>query len=506
MGKETLFSKNSYDIQLEDIIENKEFNDEAKSLILNILYKIDIAYKDYSKAKYEVKLKNEIISDIIDVINNNCNTIEIVNPKNAKKKFSVDKKKKIIKAFPSEESLLQALYYIKTKDLKRIPNLFNRVIMTAINRGISLNGAEIIRDFNGWSWNNAIDDKVSKYYNIIYQDLLILLGNEALESLAKSDDIRESLSDKLEEIYGSKKTQDLIEKIDICCILIYIVNSKKNQKEVFDFLERQENEFNLIKNKSKYISNITLENNENMKIVSKIENILKSKTLLEKNFSKESTKEKYKTIENYKKHLNKLQSEKLKQINKNTNLINPFEYVKRKGQIEREVELLKYVKKIHGKKDSIYNNIIELQRIVISCFYKKIEVYDLKKELINLIYEIRYYNYLPVEDDKKIKDIKELDVDMRNMQRKLLTKLCDNKVVEVFSKDYNINYTILKYIFLAKMININKILIKLKYKDKKLFMEYYDENALETEVSINFSNDDLNELAKRIDKKIRMFI
>ena len=46
-NKETLFSKNSYDVQFEEVVESKNFNDEAKSLILNILYKIDIAYKGY---------------------------------------------------------------------------------------------------------------------------------------------------------------------------------------------------------------------------------------------------------------------------------------------------------------------------------------------------------------------------------------------------------------------------------------------------------------------------
>ena len=47
-SKETLFSKNNYDIQLEEVLDNKEFNDEAKSLILSVLYKIEESYKDLS--------------------------------------------------------------------------------------------------------------------------------------------------------------------------------------------------------------------------------------------------------------------------------------------------------------------------------------------------------------------------------------------------------------------------------------------------------------------------
>ena len=149
-NKETLFSKNNYDIQIEEILENKDFNDEAKSLILNALYKIDMAYKDYSKIKCSVKLKSEIIEDIIDIIGNNCDSIEIINPDKAKNKFSVDKRKKIIKVFPNEINLLQALYYIRTIDLKKTENIFDKAIMTVLNRGQALNEVEIIRDFNGW--------------------------------------------------------------------------------------------------------------------------------------------------------------------------------------------------------------------------------------------------------------------------------------------------------------------------------------------------------------------
>ena len=505
-NKETLFSKNNYDLQVEEILENKQFNDEAKSLILNILYKIDIAYKDYSRIKYGVKLKSEIIEDIIDILEHNCDVIEIVNPKKAKHKFSVNKKKKIIKVFPNEVSLLQALYYIKTIDLKKNINIFDKAIMTALNKGKALNEVEIIRDFNGWSWNNAIDNKTSKYYNLIYQDLLFLLGNEVLTNILTNDNIRENIINKIEEIYGEKKANDLLEAIEKCCILIYMNKSNKNKKETSEYLVTKEEELKNMSNKSDYIAKITVTNNENMKIVSKIDTILKSKALIQKNFLKKDIKEKYKTIEAYKRYLKKAKKEKLRVINNNTNLINPFEYVKRKKQLEREIQILKDIKKVSERKNAIYTSIIELQRKVISCFYKKIEVYDLKKELVNLIYEVRYYNYLPVEKDMKIKDIKELEVDMRNMQRKLINKLCENKVIEIFANDYNINYAILKYIFVTKMININKIQIKLKKEGKKLFLEYYDEKTIENEFSINFEEDDFNELTKKLDKKIKMFI
>ena len=288
---------------------------------------------------------------------------------------------------------------------------------------------------------------------------------------------------------------------------IYIVyNNEKRKNEVIQYLDERKNELMQITNKSDFISKITIENNNNMKIVSKIENMLKSEALILKKFNKEKIKEKYKTIENYKQTLNKMKNIKTVEINKNSKLLNPFEYVKRKNTIECEIKSLNDIVVLMKNKKSLYNTLISLQRKVITCLYKKIEVYDLKKELVNLIYEVRYYNLLPIEKDKKIKDLKELEVDLRNMQKKLTNKLCENKVVDTFAKDYNINYNIIKYIFITKMTNINKIQLSMIYDNKKLNISYYDENVLEKEEKINFSEDDFNELTKKTNKKMRIII
>lgn len=504
-NKENLFSKNNYDIQLETLLEEKGFDDEAKSIISNIIYRIDNAYKDYFQIKNGVKLKNEIIADVIDCIENNCNKIEIINPEKSRNKFSVDKRKKYIKSFPTEVNLLQALNYIKTPDYKKICNIFEKSIIFVLSKGMAVNAVEIIRDFDGWSWNNVIDSKYSKYYNLIYQNLILLLGENTVTDILNSNNIRETLYDKIDELYGEKKANEVVTKIEKACVLMYMKNSKKNKEEVEKYLETKKKEFYKITNKSEYISKITAENNKNMKFISKIDSILKSTNLLEKRFSKKEIYGKYENIEEYIEYLNKIKNHKLDVIKENKKLINPFEYVKKKNSLENEVKQLNDIKILYSRRNCIFNILVELQRKTISCYYKKIDVYDLKKELINLIYEVRYYNYLPL-DDKKIKDIKTLDVDLRNMQKKIINKLCENKVIELFSKDYDTNYLILKYIFETKMFNINKIQIKLKYKDKKLYMEYYDENVLENSTYINFSDDDINELNKKADKKIRIFV
>ena len=297
------------------------------------------------------------------------------------------------------------------------------------------------------------------------------MGNRNLEEIIKSYNIRELLQDKFKELYGERNTSLLMNMLEKTCILIYMYNSSKNKKEVFDYLEKKKIELLEISNKSEYISKITIEN-----------------------------------IDEYKKSLNNMRKNKIEEINRNNNLINPFEYVKRKKNIEKEVQCLKDIEILLKKDKAVYKALIQLQRQVISCLYKKIEVYDLKKELINLIYEMRYYNFLPVENEKKIKDIKELELDLRSIQKKLTNKLCENKAVDIFAKDYNINYNIVKYIFVAKLTSINKLQVLLKYQNQKLFLSYYDEKVLEDEEKINFSEDDLGELNKKMNKKMRIII
>ena len=56
------------------------------------------------------------------------------------------------------------------------------------------------------------------------------------------------------------------------------------------------------------------------------------------------------------------------------------------------------------------------------------------------------------------------------------------------------------------MININKIQLSMNYENKKLNVSYYDENVLEKEEKINFSEDDFNELTKKTNRKMRIII
>ena len=79
--------KKNYNNELEEILENKEFEENVKNLLLNLFYKIEAAYKDVETVKRDVKTKEEYIQSIIEIIKNNCDNIKIVrsNSEEAKK-------------------------------------------------------------------------------------------------------------------------------------------------------------------------------------------------------------------------------------------------------------------------------------------------------------------------------------------------------------------------------------------------------------------------------------
>ena len=72
--------KKDYNDKLEKILEKKAFAEDTKSILLNILYKIETSYKDYKKVKQNVETKEEIIEEIIEIIQNECQEIKLVKP------------------------------------------------------------------------------------------------------------------------------------------------------------------------------------------------------------------------------------------------------------------------------------------------------------------------------------------------------------------------------------------------------------------------------------------
>ena len=186
MGKEEIFSKlniRDYNGQLEKIIEKKAFSEDAKNLLLSMLYKIEIAYEDYNKVKVDTKQKREILEEILQLIEIECKYVELVKPtleKNEvlkdRKSLAVRKERKVI-SYPTEKALISALYGMKKSKFEILPKytVTKKSVETLLNTGMNIANSEIIRDFDGWSWNASLDDIEDIEINLIYQNIWLLI-------------------------------------------------------------------------------------------------------------------------------------------------------------------------------------------------------------------------------------------------------------------------------------------------------------------------------------------
>ena len=191
------FNMKDYNNELEKILENKLFSYEAKNLLLSMLYKIENAYRDYETVKVEVPSKKEYIENILRIIKEKCLKIFLVKKGTEEAraleennvKYMVDKKNGEITCFENEETLLTAILKIDEIDIlydtkyKYLQAPLNKLI----NTGSLDSEIEVIRDFNGWSWDIVKKEIIDIEYNYIYQTILLLNGRKKVSSKKYKD-------------------------------------------------------------------------------------------------------------------------------------------------------------------------------------------------------------------------------------------------------------------------------------------------------------------------------
>lgn len=259
-----IFSKvstNEYNNKLEQIIEKKSFSSTVKNLLLSMIYKIETGYTDYSEVKVDAEDKNDFMEKILYIIGNECNKIEVVTPKTEKSKpldeiqdnYIINLDKGSILVYANEKDLLSSIIDIdnKTKkmrfkekeevaDFEKVEKDYICIaIKDLFEKGNIMDYSEIIRDFNGWSWNTNTKDMEDLVFNVIFQDLLLLLGKDITKNALEIFEI-----DKYKK--SNNQTND-IEKIEydansinLGFLNIQRIDDKSDNKEKEEREEREE--------------------------------------------------------------------------------------------------------------------------------------------------------------------------------------------------------------------------------------------------------------------------
>lgn len=341
MEKEKLISKlniKDYNNQLEKILSKKIFTEDTKNLLLSMLYKIENAYEDYKKVSVDAKTKREILEEILDIISNDCETIEIVKSKES----FCDIEKKKITTYLNVRKMLYEIYQINHNKF-RISNEYEIIkpaLEKTLNQGYSISSDEIIRDFDGWSWNIEPREIENILANLIYQVLKILVGQNVLETWKKepSNDYITIINDTLTNRYKTELGEQLFKTIAQICILNITQTDEEERKRLIEKQKELQKEFNQLDNKKEYLETLGRTKKQIIEKIKKIDDILNNDIKLKKEFIKRNEvldmNHRIFSLSDLSEILENERKELIDNLNKCSKKMEPLNFIKTKTEIE----------------------------------------------------------------------------------------------------------------------------------------------------------------------------
>lgn len=514
--------KKNYNNELEHVLENKSFDENTKNILLSILYKLEASYNDYEQVKKNVMPKDDFLQMIIDIIQKQIETIQIVkiNSKEAEilngKTFQIDKKNKEIICYPIERKLLYSILKISKKDtiVKEKYNDLSKTISDLLNTGSNINSVEAIRDFNGFSWSVVTKEIESIEHNLIYQNLRMIAGAEFLNKWIYNKefiiDYYDMFKNKLEDIYGKQMQEKIIEDISKLSVLLEVKYIPEQLSELQKNKEQVEEKLNEISNKEEFIKIKTREKKALNKQIKKLDTITSDKNLLQLEYEKRNEALPLEKKIFSMRVLAKIMKEerqdlviKRQNINK---MLNPQKFVKYKKELEDKYMYLQYVddKNLENK---IVAQLLNLQSDFLECYKIKVKKAKTKEEIINLLIEYRYYLNLPFNRTKKISQVNQLNIKIEEITKLLINRAVDLKVLINVANNKDINYLILKELFYTKIITLQDININITKENNRLFLQMFDENIFDEKIELGDINSfDIKQFLVKLNKNIKLFI
>ena len=516
MKKENIFSKlniKDYNNELENILAKKDFSVDTKNLLLNMAYKIENAYKDYLKIKQEVLTKNDYMEKILKIVDDKCYEFITIKPSMPEfeeykdNKYTIDREKGKIIVIQNEYYALKALLELpKVKwCILNDYGLLKDPLCALLSSGSIMHETEVLRDFDGWAWNISINNIDNISINLIYQNLVYLIGNDFLIKWIENTQGMVDYVALLHLNLENKYTKEFSDKVlNLISKLAMETNMSKQIIEKKNYLYE---ELKLFENREEYLANITKSKKENMAKIDRIDKIVNNKELLQEEYIKRNSvlenEEKIFSIKRLKIILEEERQNCLDEIKALNDMIDPKKYVNKKTILERDYNFLNdlNVSGIDEKKK------IELCKCTLKAFEVRVDIAQTREELLNLVYEIRYYRYIQFNETKKLKEIKELYISFYKAMIKLIKKLIDFKWAETISLSKALNLRVLIKIFDSKIIDLENIIIETEHIDEKIVIQYYDSNVLENQFEINIGNIEKSIILKKLKlkKKIKVF-
>lgn len=492
-----------YSNELEKILDKKTFSEDAKNLLLNMIYKIENSYNDYKTANVDVKSKKEILEEILRTINKDCDNIEIVK---SKKNEVIYNDKKII-SYLNAKKILYDIYELQSKKFKvtKKYKILKTIIEDTLNQGYSISNTEIIRDFDGWSWNILINEIENIKANLIYQILKILVGEKFLiewRNNTSNEDYIQKMLEQLDKKYGTETSEKAIKLICQICILNISENNIKQKEELIKVQEELQQEFDIMQDKDKYLKNLAnLRKDVSTKIKNIDETINNDRKLKKEFISRNELLDMEHRIFSLSDFVDVLLEERenlINELNKYSSQMKPLNFMRTRTELENKLNI---IKELDLKKNSnkIYNTKVkELLELTNKALKIQIDNAEERGAIRDLVYKIRYYRLIYINKNKQIKEA----VELNKIQELAITKACKLKLINIFSLDIKENYKIIKNIFDTDIIELSKIQFKFINKKEGIVLEIYDEKNIYKTIELF----EIKELNVKFNKKYKIII
>ena len=537
--------KDDYIYEVEKVLEKKKITNEIKSLVMDTLFKIEETYPNYKRVKVDVLEKKEYINQIIRALKM-VENIEVMymQEKDVLKcvtKTMVDKNENgyyDITIYQNNLSLLYALQTIIHEEYGGNEIACSDTFTTILKYGGIYSDIEILRDFSGWNWNRNSIKNINIYHDIIYKNLLLILGIDKIIELKKTKQCIYFMKKYLLKKYKNKNVEKLI---DIIKEITFVMGAEEERNLELEANKKIIEMYMAMKDIRKFTQTINEEKKKNNKLLAKYDKILNSHKVLEREYEEylknieEKEGKPSKTSLNLDKMLDALESneeenigkiekletedierfsieifEKRKKIyNKNLELSkigNPENYVQHKKLLEDKIRHILNYEKVKGnskkEEELLENLVLEFQKIVYDMLEDRIEVLYKNEEVIDEIYRQRYIRYQNVSKDKHIYQISDLYQKMDKILHLIVDKAMKFEVLEKVSEEKNTNYAAVSPALKTEILFLEDVKISI-YTGKTTLLCIYDGNVLIKEIELFDVDPKLISIPTK--KKIKLF-
>lgn len=537
--------KNDYIYEIEKTLEKKGITNEIKSLVMDTLFKIEETYPNYKCIKVDVLEKRDYIREIVVALKK-VDNIYIMNmqekdilkcvtdtkiDKNARGYYD-------IQIYHNNLSLLYALQTIINEEY----GINEQPCSSAFDKILKIGGIysniEILRDFSGWNWNRNKIKNFNIYYDIIYRNLLLILGIDKMIELKKTRQCIHFMKKYLVKKYKNDNVEKLME---ILKEIVFVMSSEEEKKLEIEANKKIIDMYMAMKDIKKFMQKVNEEKKKNNKLIAEYDKILNSHNVLEREYNEYlKAIEKSKNEDSSNGSLNidsiidildieeddigKIDKEEIKNIelfsiqifekrkkvyNKNLELSkigNPENYVEHKRILEEKIKYILDYEKVKGdakKEEELLENLmIEYQKIVYDMLEDRIEAIYTNEEVIDEIYRQRYIRYQNVLKDKYIYQISDLYQKMDKILHLIVAKAMKFDVLERVSEEENTNYAAVSPALKTEVLSLEEVKVAI-YTGKTTLLCIYDGNVLIKEIELFDVDPKLISIPTK--KKIKLF-